>query len=124
MNINAMSHTNDPATSSIAARRVSRERSARVRKAIVKLLAEKPRTDDELVKAYRSHAETERWPLLPHLHEVKRRRSDMHTPFHVVRPMTIAGVKVTRPSDDNNPSTVWELAVPADAAEVIVGTVR
>lgn len=122
MNTKAMSHTHDPETSTIAARKVSQRRSARVRRAIVHLLAEKPRTDDELVAAYRSRAETERWPLLPVMHEVKRRRSDMHTRFHVVKPSTDDyGNKTTRPSTEGNPSTVWTLAVPADQARQIVG---
>lgn len=120
MNTRTMSHTSDPETSTIAAKRVSRYRSARVRGAIVDLLAESPRTHDELIASYAGLAIMNNWPLLAHMHEVKRRCSDMHTRFHVVKPLVIDGVKITRPSADNNPSTVWTLAVPIDEARQAV----
>lgn len=120
MNTNTMAHANDPETSHVAARRVSRRRSALLRRAIVEMLAEEPRTDDELIAAYSNLAGVNNWPTLPHQHEVKRRRSDMRTRFHVVKPLVIDGVNITRPSADNNPSTVWTLAVDADMALRVV----
>lgn len=120
MNTRTMSHTSDPETSTIAANRVSRRRSALLRRAIVDLLAEEPRTHDELIEAYANLRAVNDWPLLTHMHEVKRRCSDMHTRFHVVKPLVIDGVKITRPSADNNPSTVWTLAVPIDEARQTV----
>lgn len=110
-----LSHAGDPWTSADAAIQLGPEARATLKDALITLLAEKPRTDDELVAAYTSHAETNRWPLLADLHSVKRRRSELHTIHHVVQP-----TGETRPSRMGRKSVVWELAVPEEHARIIV----
>lgn len=117
-----LAHRGDPETSKTSAKKVSKARTPLVRRAIAELLDQRPRTGDELIAAYRNGAEAHGWPLLRDLHEVKRRCSDMHTLFRVVRPVEDAlGNKVTRLSAGGSPATVWELSVPVDVAQLIVG---
>lgn len=115
MNINAMSHTHDPETSRLAAVKLDPEGRESLKQAIIALLDEHPRTGDELIAAYASHAEVNRWPLIADLHSVKRRLSELHTVHHVVRESG-----ETRESRMGRQATVWELAVPASEARVIV----
>ena len=117
MNINAMSHTHDPETSSLAAVRLDKHASARLKDALLVLLDEKPRTADELTAVYFHQAEMHRWPLLDDAHNVKRRLSELHSRHHVIRE---SGDR--RPSRLGKASTVWELSVPVEEARLIVGS--
>lgn len=114
MNLKAMSHTGDPETSHLAAIELYPDDSTKLRDALMLLLDEKPRTADELTAAYFHQAEFKRWPLIDDSHNVKRRLSELHTRFHVIRE---SGDR--RPSRRGRASTVWELAVPVDEARRI-----
>jgi len=115
MNINAMSHTNDPETSLIAAEQVDENDTARIKDALVVLLSERPSTADELTIRYVNAAEFRGWPLVMDWHNFKRRLSELHTRHHVIRE---SGER--RPSKRGKSSTVWALSVPVDEARVVV----
>lgn len=110
-----LSHATDPETSSTAAVRLDPQGRLSLKEAIITLLDERPRTGDELIAAYASHAEQNRWPLIADLHSVKRRLSELHTTHHVVRESG-----ETRESRMGRKATVWELAVPAWEARLVV----
>ena len=116
MNINALSHTHDPETSSLAAVQLDKHASARLKDALLILLDEKPRTADELTAVYMNQAEFHRWPIFLDSHNIKRRLSELHSKHHVIRE---SGDR--RPSRLGKASTVWELAVPVEEARLIVG---
>lgn len=111
MNANTMAHANDPETSRIAASQVDPHGSARLKHAIIDILAEAPRTGDELTAVYFRLAELNGWPRLGDAHSVKRRLSDLHTRHKVIRE---SGDR--RPSAHGRPATVWELSVGVDEA--------
>ncbi len=115
MTLNELSHVDDPTTSSIAAVKLNPNDTLRIKFAIVALLAEKPRTADELIQQYRARAERERWPLISDLHNVKRRLSTMHTKHRVIAP-----TGEHRTGDYGRPVTVWELTMVPDAARVAI----
>lgn len=115
MNTNTMAHTNDPETSHIAALRVDPHVSARLKHAIIDLLAESPRTGDELTVAYFNLAVVNGWPWYVDRHNVKRRLSELHTTHHVIRE---SGDR--RPSAHGRPATVWELSTSVDEARETV----
>lgn len=113
--VRRLSHSADPETSTTAALHLDPQGRLSLKEAIITLLDERPRTGDELIAAYASHAEQNRWPLIADLHSVKRRLSELHTTHHVVRESG-----ETRESRMGRQATVWELAVPADEARIIV----
>lgn len=115
MNITAMSHTNDPLTSRMAAIEVDPNESAAIRDALLLLIADKPRTADELTAVYMHQAEFKRWPQLEDVHNVKRRLSELHARHHVIKE---SGER--RPSRRGRSSTVWMLTVPVEEARVLV----
>lgn len=115
MNTNTMAHANDPETSHLAASQVDPHDSARLKHALIDLLAESPRTGDELTAVYFRLAEINGWPRLGDAHNIKRRLSDLHARHHVIRE---SGVR--RPSRLGKLATVWELAMSADKAREVV----
>lgn len=115
MSIASMSHANDPYTSHLAAALVDPNESAVLRKALLALLDEQPRTADELTAAYMTQAEFKRWPQIEDTHNVKRRLSELHARHHVIKE---SGER--RPSRRGRTSTVWVLSVPLDEARSIV----
>lgn len=106
-----LTHTGDPDTSRTAALQLDAQGRQSLKEAIITLLEAKPRTDDELVAAYASHAEMNRWPLIADLHSVKRRRSELVHVHGVVRD---SGQR--RLSNQGRKSVVWELIGPAEEA--------
>lgn len=110
-----LAHAGDPETSHLAAAQLDPEGRVSLKQAIVALLDERPRTGDELIAAYATQAEIHLWPLVADLHSVKRRLSELHKLHHVVRESG-----ETRLSRLGRKSTVWELAVPAEEARLVV----
>lgn len=110
-----LAHSTDPTTSHHAAVTLDHEGRQTLKDALLQLLAEHPRTGDELTRAYYANAERNLWPLFTDHHNVKRRLSELHTIHHVIRPTS-----ERRPSQLGKPATVWELTVPLDEARVIV----
>lgn len=115
MNTRTMSHSSDPDTSRLAAESVDPNDSARLKLALLDLLAEEPRTADELTDAYFNLAFVNGWPSFLDRHNVKRRLSELHAKHHVIRE---SGDR--RPSRMSKLSTVWELGVPLEDARDIV----
>lgn len=115
MNTNTMAHANDPSTSHEAASQVDPHASRALKLALIELLAESPRTGDELTAVYFRLAEINGWPRLGDAHSVKRRLSDLHTRHKVIRE---TGDR--RPSAHDRPATVWELSMRSDVARAVV----
>lgn len=116
MSIKRLSHLIDPATSTEAARSLDPARIAPLKRLIVTLLAEKPRTCDEMYSQYMARAEREQWPLTFELDDIRKRTSDLRLTHRVVAPTLD-----TRPSRKGRPATVWALTVPPDDALKIIG---
>lgn len=115
MNTRTMSHTSDPITSSDAAAQVNPHDTLRLKLALIELLSIRPRTADELTKAYAASADYLEWPHLIDSHNIKRRLSELHRRHAVIRESGL-----TRPSRMGRAATVWELAISADEARAIV----
>lgn len=115
MNTRTMSHTSDPATSTLAAETVDPHKTRMLKLALIDLLEEDPRNADELTAAYYNLADVNGWPRMVDRHNVKRRLSDLHARHHVIRE---SGDR--RPSRMGKPATVWELSLPADEARTVV----
>lgn len=110
-----LSHTGDPDTSHMAALQLDAQGRQSLKEAIITLLDEKPRTDDELASAYRTRAEVNQWPLIRDLHSIARRRSELvHT--HGV----VIDSEKRRPSNMGRSAVVWQLSVPAEEAKKAV----
>ena len=114
-----LSHTGDPETSNTAALKLDAEGRQSLKQAIITLLDEKPRTDDELVAAYRGRAEKSRWPLIQDMHSIARRRSELVHTHHVV-----VDTGERRMSNMKRPAVVWGLAVSAEFASMVVTSRR
>jgi hypothetical protein len=110
-----ITHRHDPDTSTTSAVELDAEGRQTLKEALIALLDEQPRTGDELTAAYFHHAEMRQWPQFSDRHSVKRRLSDLHTIHHVIKESG-----QTRRSNLGKRATVWELAVPADEARLIV----
>lgn len=117
METDLLSHTGDPWTSGHAAVKIDAAGRATMKDAILLLIAEQPRTGDELARAYATNAEANRWPLTLDLHNIKRRMSELHTIHHVIRD---SGEH--RISAHGRPAVVWELAVPLEEARLVVAS--
>lgn len=115
MDITHLSHRGDPETSGLASARLDPNQLSSLKDALIDLLAERPRTGDELTAAYFHRAERERWPLFEDRHNVKRRLSELVHKHHVVRD---SGDR--RMSARGRKSVVWRLTVAADDAKVTV----
>lgn len=115
MNTRTMSHTSDPATSTLAAETVDPHKTRMLKLALIDLLEEDPRNADELTAAYYNLADVNGWPVFSDHHNPKRRLSELHTRHHIIRPSAIR-----RPSAQGKLATVWELSIPADEARTVV----
>ncbi len=113
MNVRALSHRGDPATSREAATLLGD--TLRLKRALVELLADAPLPADEITTVYFQVAEFRRWPSYEDRHNVKRRLSELHRRHHVIRE---SGER--RPSRLGRAATVWELAVPVGEAHRIL----
>lgn len=113
MNVRAMSHRGDPATSNEAATRL--HDTSRLKGALVELLADAPLTADEITTVYFQVAEFRRWPTYADQHNIKRRLSELHRRHHVIRE---TGER--RPSRLGRAATVWGLSVPVEEAHRIL----
>jgi hypothetical protein len=113
--IRHLSHRTDPETSSTAALQLDAQGRASLKEALIDLLAEKPRTDDELAAVYRHRAEVNGWPLILDLHSVARRRSELVHKHDVVRD---SGDR--RLSNMGRKAVVWELTETPDDAKAII----
>jgi hypothetical protein len=112
--VRALAHHSDPVASHEAAANLDRERDSRVKQAILQLLAEAPRADFQLKRAYASLWQANGWPELRDIHSVARRRSELHTREHRVRAVLDADGKQVRIKSPHGASaTIWEL-VPAE----------
>lgn len=110
-----LTHQNDPDTSTTAVIRLDAEGRRSLKQAIITLLDERERTDDELAAAYRARAESERWPLVMDLHSIARRRSEL---VHIHGIARDSGAR--RLSNMGRKAAVWTLSVPVDEARAIV----
>ena|SRR5690606_17126996 len=115
MDIAHLSHRSDPETSVLASAKLDPHQMTTLKDALIDLLAERPRTADEITFAYFHRAETEQWPLFEDRHNVKRRLSELVHKHGVARD---SGER--RLSARGRKSVVWKLTVPADYAKIAV----
>lgn len=116
METDHLSHIDDPWTSNHAAVTLNPSAQVAIRHAVVKMLGEKPMTDDELKHAYRARAEREGWPLTTDMHNIARRRSELTHKFNVIEPSGEHGV-----SDRGKTATKWRLKFEPDTCHIIAG---
>jgi hypothetical protein len=100
-------HRGDPVASIDAASRMSPTKAAAVKRAILELLAERPRAAFELQSAYVELRTICGWPLVQP-HSVNRRLSDLHNEGAVRPLLDEDGEQVRIPSPAGATATVWE----------------